>query len=316
MVKRWLGVSLLATMFLGIGLFTGGPVAAAGPAMVQVVNTSTAGPVLADAEGRTLYLYTRDTRLTSNCYDACAVTWPPLMTDGAAVAGSGIAGNVLSSTRRRDGSSQVTYNGWPLYYFRNDAAPKETRGQNVGGVWFVVSPEGGPRQNFATVTTGTTTLGTALVDASGRALYLYTRDEPNKTNCFGGCAIAWPPVESIGPVRAAGDLNPAWLGMITRPDGSTQATYNTWPLYYYNQDEKPGDVRGQNSGTVWWLMNAAGNAIRTLAAVTPAATTPAAGPPPAALPRTGDDFGPLGALAALAGLALLAGGLRLRSAKA
>jgi predicted lipoprotein with Yx(FWY)xxD motif len=118
------------------------PVAAAGPASVMVTTNDTLGSFLADSKGMTLYLYTKDTPNTSNCYGACALAWPPLLTEGAATAGAGVDAALLGTTTRTDGSTQVTYNGWPLYYFAKDQKAGDVTGQNVGTVWFVVSPEG------------------------------------------------------------------------------------------------------------------------------------------------------------------------------
>jgi predicted lipoprotein with Yx(FWY)xxD motif len=90
----------------------------------------------------TLYLFTQDTPNTSNCYTACATAWPPLLTSGAPTAGSGVTAAMLGTTKRTDGSTQVTYNGWPLYYWANDKKPGDVTGENVQGVWFVITPAG------------------------------------------------------------------------------------------------------------------------------------------------------------------------------
>jgi predicted lipoprotein with Yx(FWY)xxD motif/plastocyanin len=116
--------------------------AATKPATVTLAKNDALGSFLADDKGMTLYLYTKDTPNTSNCYDKCATAWPPLLTQGAPVAGSGADASLLGTTPRTDGSSQVTYNGWPLYYFAKDQKPGDVTGQNVGSVWFVVSAKG------------------------------------------------------------------------------------------------------------------------------------------------------------------------------
>ena len=95
--------------------------------------------ILTDATGMTLYMFTKDEPSLSNCYDQCAVNWPPLMTDGV-LTGPDAAVGGLGTTTRQDGGLQVTYNGMPLYYWINDHKPGDTTGQNVGGVWFVVNP--------------------------------------------------------------------------------------------------------------------------------------------------------------------------------
>ncbi len=114
-------------------------VAAGGP-VVQVAS-SDLGDHLVDGEGNTLYLFTPDAQGDiSACTGDCAATWPPLA--GAAAAGDGADGSLLGTITRDDGSSQPTYNGWPLYYFAADAAPGDTNGQGVGDVWWVIDPAG------------------------------------------------------------------------------------------------------------------------------------------------------------------------------
>jgi predicted lipoprotein with Yx(FWY)xxD motif len=113
-----------------------------GPATVNVSQNATLGSFLVDSKGMTLYLYTTDTPNTSNCYGPCATAWPPLLTNGAPIAGSGVTGSLLGTTTRTDGTTQVTYNSWPLYYFQTDKVAGDTSGENVQGVWFVITPAG------------------------------------------------------------------------------------------------------------------------------------------------------------------------------
>src|SRR5687768_5394249 len=115
-----------------------------GEATVNVSESADFGPILVDGEGLSLYLFTNDTKDSgeSTCTGECLVEWPALATDGSPVAGAGVDGTLLSTITRDDGSLQVAYNGWPLYYFHEDAAAGDTNGQGLGGVWFLVSPEG------------------------------------------------------------------------------------------------------------------------------------------------------------------------------
>lgn len=118
---------------------------AADVATVQVSETAPYGKFLTDSKGVSLYLFEADSDATSSCYDACAEAWPPLLTDGAPTAGEDIDTAKLSTTKRKDGTAQVTYNGWPLYYFAKDQAPGEIKGQDVegfGAEWYLVSPDG------------------------------------------------------------------------------------------------------------------------------------------------------------------------------
>lgn len=109
--------------------------------------------------------------------------------------------------------------------------------------------------------TASTDLGTILVDAKGMTLYLFTKDTQNsgKSTCEGQCLAAWPPL--LGEPKAGKGADKSLLGTITRTDGTTQATYNGWPLYYWAKDSAPGDTTGQGVNGVWWVLNAAGDAV-------------------------------------------------------
>jgi predicted lipoprotein with Yx(FWY)xxD motif len=103
------------------------------------------GSVLVDAHGRAVYLFTRDRTPSSRCYGACAGKWPPFLTSGRAVAGIGAKGTLLGTSRRSDGTTQVTYAGHPLYYYVGDHRPGEVLCQGVeefGGTWYVVTRRG------------------------------------------------------------------------------------------------------------------------------------------------------------------------------
>ncbi len=107
---------------------------------IKVSSKTGLGTFLVDEKDMTLYLYTKDTPGVSNCKDACLTAWPPLLTSGDPRADDGVAASKLGTITRDDGSLQVTYNDLPLYYYISDAAPGDTVGQGVGGVWFVVAP--------------------------------------------------------------------------------------------------------------------------------------------------------------------------------
>lgn len=103
-------------------------------------------------------------------------------------------------------------------------------------------------------------LGSILVDGKGMTLYLFTKDTPNTSNCTGQCLVAWPPL--LGKPTAGTGVDAAKLGSFTRADGGTQASYNGWPLYYWQSDAKPGDVTGQNVNKVWFVLDKNGAAVK------------------------------------------------------
>ena len=112
-------------------------------------NVPGLGTVLVDGQGLTVYMYATDVRgQPSRCYNICAVQWPPVvLKPGVAqpVTGAGIAASLLGTSARTDGTTQVTYNGWPLYLWPPDRAPGKATGQaltNAGGLWYVLSPAG------------------------------------------------------------------------------------------------------------------------------------------------------------------------------
>jgi predicted lipoprotein with Yx(FWY)xxD motif len=121
------------------------PMTATGaPATVGVTNTSL-GNTLVDAQGRTLYLFQKDSGTTSSCTGACATAWPPLSAPAAPTSGSGADASLVGTTKRPDGTSQVTYNGHPVYTFSGDQKAGDTNGQGVtafGGSWFALTPSG------------------------------------------------------------------------------------------------------------------------------------------------------------------------------
>jgi predicted lipoprotein with Yx(FWY)xxD motif len=115
----------------------------------------------------------------------------------------------------------------------------------------------------ALVTTRKTKLGTILVNAQGRSLYLFLKDKNGKSACSGACAKAWPPLMTTGKPKAAGGANAKLLGTTKRSNG-TQVTYNGHPLYTFVQDTKAGQTKGQGSnffGALWYVMGTNGKQI-------------------------------------------------------
>lgn len=124
---------------------TASPTAAAGRGVTIATSTAHGQTFLTGASGRTIYLWVADTGSRSNCSGACAKAWPPVITKGKAVAGSGVNASDLGTTKRSDGSEEVTYKGHPLYYFVADKSPGQTNGQgsnSFGAKWWLVAPSG------------------------------------------------------------------------------------------------------------------------------------------------------------------------------
>ena len=112
-------------------------------ATVRVAKTDL-GKVLVNSKGRTLYMFGADQGTTSACNDACAANWPPLV-NVSPKAGKGARASLVTTSTRADGSTQVVYNGHPVYTFQADMKAGATNGQGVnafGGVWHAISPAG------------------------------------------------------------------------------------------------------------------------------------------------------------------------------
>jgi len=115
-----------------------------GGASVSLAS-SKLGRILVDSKGQTLYLFQADAGSVSTCNGACASAWPPLTTTGKPIAGPGVSASKLGTTKRSDGSTEVTYNGHPLYTFVGDSSPGQTTGQGntgFGAEWDVLSAAG------------------------------------------------------------------------------------------------------------------------------------------------------------------------------
>jgi predicted lipoprotein with Yx(FWY)xxD motif len=115
------------------------------------------------------------------------------------------------------------------------------------------------------VSTKTSSLGTFLVDANGRALYLWDADHGSKSTCSGACAQAWPPLTTTATPKASGAVKASLLGTTTRTDGTREVTYAGHPLYTFAGDTQPGQTTGQGSngfGAPWWVVTPAGEALQ------------------------------------------------------
>lgn len=109
------------------------------------LNPAKLGGLLADGKGRTLYLFEADRTSMSTCYSACASLWPPLTTSGGVRGSSAILASQLGTTKRTDGTTEVTYHGHPLYYYAGDSNPGDITGQGLnqfGAKWYVVARDG------------------------------------------------------------------------------------------------------------------------------------------------------------------------------
>lgn len=108
-----------------------------------------------------------------------------------------------------------------------------------------------------------TPLGKIVVDGEGRTVYTYADDDQGaaKSTCKDACLKAWPPVPA--PSKPDTDDLSGDLGVTKDAEGNDQLTYNGWPLYYYDEDEKPGDTKGQGVKDEWWVLDPSGEKVQT-----------------------------------------------------
>jgi len=116
----------------------------ADPATLETAEVDGLGPVLTDAEGRTLYLFTKDGKDSgkSTCDAACAQKWPPVPADGRITVAAGIDSGLVGRIRREDGTTQLTVGGWPAYTYASDDEPGAATGHGAGGTWYALEPNG------------------------------------------------------------------------------------------------------------------------------------------------------------------------------
>src|ERR1700751_6189716 len=116
----------------------------------------------------------------------------------------------------------------------------------------------------ATVGISNTGIGQILVNSQGRTLYLLKADQGTKSACTGACARAWPPLLVKGPPTLGKGINASLVHTTTRPEGTTQLTYNGHPLYLFAQDQKAGETNGQGVsafGASWFALSSTGNQV-------------------------------------------------------
>lgn len=110
---------------------------------LAVGHVPSLGRVLTDSDGHTLYLYLPDAHEHPTCYGICARQWPPLLAARGSRLGPGVDRAMVGEIRRRDGEDQVTYDGWPLYRWRQDTTPGQASGEGLSmGLWLAMSPSG------------------------------------------------------------------------------------------------------------------------------------------------------------------------------
>jgi predicted lipoprotein with Yx(FWY)xxD motif len=223
---------------------------------ILLANDTTLGAIMTDALGYTLYYFTKDALPdTSLCTGGCVTAWP-LFYAADPVVGEGLDSSDFSSIEHPEGGMQTTYKGWPLYYWKNDLNPGETKGEAVGNVWFVAKPDYSIMliDNILIGKDGVTYNGNYepgeevvqyFVDEYGMTLYIFINDTYNQNN-FTNPDFSNDPVWPIYEEELHSVASTLDTSLFTTIDvfGRKQLTYNGWPLYYFGGDS----LRGQTTG--------------------------------------------------------------------
>jgi predicted lipoprotein with Yx(FWY)xxD motif len=233
------------------------------------------GPVIANAQGMTLYVYVDDllTSAPSACIDDCHNDWPPAFAMGRVSVAKGITGHIGTVERFGQGR-QLTMDGRPLYTFSGDT-PGELRGNGVGNLWWAMTPTGLAATSFpserstypapaaTTLTVVHTAVGEVVATSKGQVVYDYADDTPTTSACtWTSCVPDWPPLTVAGIPSATPGIT-APLAVITGPNGVRQLTLGGHPLYTFVGDLHPGDIRDQAIGSDWYLLSPSGKQVTT-----------------------------------------------------
>lgn len=240
------------------------------PVMVKLANSATLGSYLTDKDGNALYFFSNDADGNNNCTGSCITAWPIFNITGltAEQLGAGLTLGDFNAISTPNGN-QLTYKGWPLYYYAPAGVremPGQTNGEAVGGVWFVAKPDytimlakaqlvGKDGKNYIVSATNVYTEGvgktTYFTDLMGRTLYEFAKDSANinkYTKADFSNNATWPIYET-DKIVVPSILDKTLFSSIM-VFGKKQLTYKGWPMYYYGPDVNAttGNYRGFNMG--------------------------------------------------------------------
>jgi uncharacterized surface protein with fasciclin (FAS1) repeats/predicted lipoprotein with Yx(FWY)xxD motif len=235
------------------------------PSTLTIKEDPNLGFMFADANGRSLYYFSRDVNGDNNCSGGCANNWPIFYAEEINISNPAFDASLIG-TIEVDGENQTTYNGWPLYYFANDENGS-VNGDGVGSVWFAAKPDysimiangqlvGNNGENYIINEAGEYVNGEGntqyYIDfQTGRTLYRFINDEADQSN-FGGNPSVWPlyttEIDQLPSLISTDDLNVI---------ENNQLSFRANPLYFFGSDEDRGDTKGvsvPNPG-VWPIVN-------------------------------------------------------------
>jgi predicted lipoprotein with Yx(FWY)xxD motif len=240
------------------------------PYLVNLSTSTTLGSYLTDNTGSTLYFFAMDSNGANNCTGGCTTNWPVFSVTGL-TADKLAPGLVLTdfNTVSTPNGMQVTYKGWPLYYYAPGGvreAANTTTGDGNNGLWFVAKPDytimiakqqliGSDTKNYVVSATNVYSEGVGasvyFTDLVGRTLYSYYKDSSN-VNKYTKADLTnngtWPIYET-DKIVVPSILDKSLFGSITAV-GKKQLTYKGWPMYYFgaDADATTGAFRGSTKG--------------------------------------------------------------------
>ena len=239
------------------------------PYLIKLANTTAFGDILTDKDGNTLYFFANDANGSNNCTGGCVTAWPLFNVTGltqAQLGGTLVLSDFTTITTAN--GNQLTYKGWPLYYYAPGGVREksgQTTGEGVNSAWFVAKPDytimmvksqlvGADGKNYVVSSSNIYTEGvgttTYFTDLAGRTLYAFAKDSAN-VNKYTKSDLSnngvWPIYET-DQVVVPSILDKTQFKSIT-VYGKKQLTYKGWPIYYYGPDvDTVGKFRGNNKG--------------------------------------------------------------------
>lgn len=222
---------------------------------LQLSNSTEFGEVLVDQKNQSMYFFAADVSGESFCSGGCAEKWPAVLAEMYQLEiSSDLELQDFGTISREDGKKQLTFKGWPLYYFSplSDGVletPGLTQGDGAGGLFHIAKPDYSVLLARQVVEEGGESI-TYLVDDRGVSLYFNNGDAENQSNCNGGCPNVWPPFQTPTNLVLPSSINQNDFQSIERADDlGPQISFNNSPLYFFTNDEqKRGVVLGQAGG--------------------------------------------------------------------
>lgn len=241
---------------------------------VQLSANAKFGSIITDNLGHSLYFFADDANGASACTGQCLTFWPSFYKDNLTI-GAGLNAADFTVITRTDGTKQIAFKGWPLYYFKNDKIAGDTNGDAVDSTWFIGKTDysvmlghmqlvGNDGAQYKSDGTAGTEISQFITDGNGQTLYMFTHDL-SKTNTFSNNVPAhdanWP-VDSATTIKSIPSILDKTQFETITVFNKTQLVYKGHPLYYFGKDNAlRGSTKGVSYPTpglaIWKITNSA-----------------------------------------------------------